>query len=130
MSNRREFLAGAVQVAGLAALASVVPSLAQADRRRGGGDAAAGGAKELSFPMVEPGKGAAAAVNYEVDKKKVKKDLQTDRQGLKFADQHCSNCGFYKKVGTKNGKEVGTCQIFAGSLVEGPAWCASWNKKA
>ena len=132
-SNRRTFLSSLVQLLGLTAVGSFFPILAQAERKRGGGDSAApaaGGAKELAFPLVEPGKGAAAAVSYVEDHKKVKKELQTERQGVKFDAQNCANCGFYKKVGDKSGKEVGTCQIFPGSLVKSNAWCSSWNKRA
>lgn len=130
--NRREFLkqltVGAAMTAAIPTVLSALSSTAFAERRRGGG-AAAGGAAELSWPTAKPGQGAAAAVNYVEDQKMAKADLKIDRQGIKFADQHCKNCGFYKEVGDKAGKKVGTCTIFAKQLVTADGWCASWNKK-
>jgi hypothetical protein len=58
------------------------------------------------------------------------KALKVERSGVPFEKQMCNGCGFYTKVGNKNGKEVGKCQIFPGQLVESTAWCSSWNKKA
>ncbi|MBX2986324.1 MAG: high-potential iron-sulfur protein [Bdellovibrionaceae bacterium] len=134
--NRRRFLAQAGQysallIAGPLFLRFFSSEASAQERRRGGGGSAAGGPAELAWPFVVPGKDAAAAVNYVEDKSKMtKKELMTDRQGVKYADQHCHNCGFYKKVGTKDGKEAGTCTIFAQKLVVGAGWCGSWNKKA
>lgn len=75
---------------------------------------------EGALPLVDPKDGVASAVKYVEDAKKAK-----DAKG-----NTCANCGFYKKVEMRNGKEVGTCTIFAGKVVYGPGWCASWNKKA
>lgn len=131
--SRRGFLATLSSFVGLAAVFGFSGLAKAEERRRGGGEApkASGGAKELEWPLVVPGKDTAVAVSYETDKKKVTKaELKVDRQGVKFADQHCGVCGFYKEVGTKDGKKVGTCTIFPNKLVENPAWCASWNKKS
>lgn len=137
--KRREFLKNAFQVVGLAAAAPVVmkafSSTAFAEeRRRGGATPAAtpaGGATgDLALPLVKVGEGMAAGVNYVEDTAQVKKaELKIERSGVKFADQHCANCGFYSKVGTKDGKEVGKCTIFSGQLVHAKAWCSTWNKK-
>lgn len=131
--SRRGFF---VQLASLAGAALVVPGLfgmlssaSAQERRRGGG--AAKPTSEADFPLVSPTDGPAVAVNYVEDHKKVTKaELKVDRQGVKFESQHCANCGFYKKVGQKDGKEVGTCQIFPQKLVHSTAWCSTWNKKA
>jgi hypothetical protein len=79
-----------------------------------------------TMKFVVPGQGMAASVNYSEDKKKVKKDLQTDRQGVKFANQKCSVCALYTKVDEKAGK----CALFPNEYVKANAWCASWSKKA
>jgi len=135
-SSRRKFFTQMGQILGLAVIA---PSLfsskvfAEEQRRRArpseGGAAAGGG--DLSLPPVEPGKGAAGAVNYSLKHSDVKDAaLKVDRSGVPFDKQFCSGCGFYTKVGMKDGKEVGKCQIFQGQLVQSTAWCSSWNKKA
>lgn len=132
-SNRRDFLRNTFQWVGLVAAAPLfLKSIASAEeRRRGGGSAApAAGAGGDALPLVKPGEGMAAGVNYVEDKAQVKKaELKIDRSGVKFADQHCGNCGFYTKVGMKDGKEIGKCTIFAGQAVHSNAWCSTWNKK-
>ena len=45
----------------------------------------------------------------------------------KYVDgQVCSNCQLY----VSKSPEAGTCAIFPGKLVAGPAWCNAWGKKA
>lgn len=117
--NRRHFFTKIAQITGVALVAptvinSVFSSSANAqEKRRGGGAAVAGG---CSLPLVEPGKGTAAAVKY------VHKTAD--------AAKKCSNCSFYAKKETCKGEEVGTCTIFAGQLVKSEGFCSSWNKKA
>jgi hypothetical protein len=36
----------------------------------------------------------------------------------------------YTKEKGAGAAEVGKCQLFAGQLVKGQAWCTSWAKKA
>lgn len=119
--NRRSFFATAAKVVGLAVLSPVaiktlMTSEAKAEQKRGARPGAAGGA----VPLVDAKDPVAKAVKYAEDYKKV-----ADAKG-----NNCANCGFYKKVAVENGKEVGTCTIFAGKHVLADAWCASWNKKA
>jgi len=78
-------------------------------------------------PFVVPGQGMAASVNYTEDKSKVKKELQTDRQGVKFADQKCSACTLFTKDPAGN---YGKCALFPGQFVKPTSWCSSWSKKA
>lgn len=129
--NRRGFFASAAKLAGAAVVAPTLVNGLFAKANAGetrGGSAAGGGA---NLPLVEPGKGTAAAVNYVNDHKDVKDaKLKTDRQGVKFENQFCEGCGFYKAAGKKGADEVGSCTIFAGSVVRSKSWCASWNKKA
>jgi hypothetical protein len=138
-SSRRQFFTHAASLLGLAVMApALFGSQAFAEERRrarGEGGAAAPGAAagggDLGLPMVEPGKGPAAAVNYSLKHADVKdKALKVDRGGVPFEKQMCHSCSFYTKAGDKAGKEVGKCQIFAGQLVESTAWCSTWNKKA
>ncbi|MEK2645331.1 high-potential iron-sulfur protein [Bdellovibrio sp. BCCA] len=119
--NRRGFFSTMAKIAGVtfvapAVLTSVFSSQAQAQKKRGGGAPAAGGA----MPMVDPNDSVAKAVKYIEDHKK-----SPEAKG-----NHCATCGFYAKKETRNGQEAGTCTIFAGKLVYANAWCASWNKKA
>lgn len=120
--NRRGFFKTLASVAGLAVVAptllnALFGSKASAqERRRGAAPAAAGGA----MPMVDPNDPVAKAVKYVEDHTKA-----PEAKG-----NVCTTCGFYAKKETRDGKEVGTCTIFAGKLVVGNGWCASWNKKA
>lgn len=118
--NRRGFFSSFVKIAGAAvvapaALASVFSSTARAQAKRGSAPAAGG-----AMPMVDPNDAVAKAVKYVEDAKKA-----ADSKG-----NTCVTCGFYAKKETRDGKEVGTCTIFAGKLVYAQGWCASWNKKA
>lgn len=121
--NRRGFFAAVAQIVGVAAIApaalnAVFSSEANAQEKRRGSAPAAGGA---ALPMVDPNDAVAKAVKYVEDYKK-----SPDSKGV----NHCATCGFYTKKDTKNGKETGTCTIFAGKMVYSTAFCNSWNKKA
>ena len=127
MNSRRSFVKIVLAATGAALL---FPNLVSAQEKRRAKPGAGGGG-DLALPPVEPGKGMAAGVNYQTDHNAVKDAaLKVDRGGLKFADQHCSRCLLYTKVGMKDGKEVGKCTLFAGQLVNGNAWCSSFAKKA
>ncbi len=131
-ASRRQFFANLGSIVGLAVVAPALFSskvFAEEKRRGGSGGGAAGG--DLNLPMVEVGKGQAAAVTYVLKHADVKNAaLKIERGGVAFEKQTCVNCNFYAKVGDKNGKEVGKCTIFPNMLVEGSAWCATWTKKA
>ena len=129
MNSRRQFVKIALGVGGLALL---LPNSVLAERRRGGGAAAAGGAQgDLALPLVKPGEGMAASVNYYHKHSDVKNAaLKVERQGLAWDKQFCTNCMLYTKSGQKDGSEVGKCTLFSGMLVKGEGWCASWSKKA
>ncbi|UXR64057.1 high-potential iron-sulfur protein [Bdellovibrio bacteriovorus] len=123
--NRRGFFTTLAKITGVAvvapaALSAVFSSTAEAQKKRGGSAPAAGGAAAGGMPMVDPNDSVAKAVKYVEDFKK-----SADSKG-----NDCMGCGFYAKKEVRGGKEVGTCTIFAGKLVYGQAWCASWNKKA
>ncbi len=75
---------------------------------------------------VLPGQGMAASINYLEDKKKAKKELQIDRQGVKFAEQKCDTCQLYTKSGDN---KYGKCALFPTEMVKADAWCSSWSKK-
>lgn len=121
--NRRQFFLRVVQGVGVIAAAplvmKVLSSEAMAEQRRAPRPAE-GGAAAGGMPLVDPKDSVAKAVKYVEDHKKV-----PEAKG-----NHCGNCGFYAKKENRNGKEVGTCTIFAGKLVYADAYCASWNKKA
>lgn len=136
-NSRRRFFIHLSQMVGLAAVASALPgSIVFAQERRRarpaeGGSAATAGGGDLSLPMVEPGKGAAVAVNYHHKHSEVKDPaLKVERGGVPFEKQFCHNCSFYTKAGNKGGEEVGKCQIFPNQLVKSTAWCSTWTKKA
>lgn len=134
MNSRRGFFKQAAALVGAAILTPMVTNAA--NERRGGGDSAAapaaggGAGGDLNLPLVEPGKGMAASLNYHYKNTDVKdKALTIERQGTPFAQQHCGVCMLYTKVGKKDGGEVGKCQLFQNQLVKSTGWCSSWNKK-
>ncbi|MEN0057333.1 MAG: high-potential iron-sulfur protein [Bdellovibrio sp.] len=121
--NRRSFFASFAKITGAfvvapAALSGVFSSSALAQKKRG--ESGGGAAKDGGMPLISTTDPVAKAVKYVEDYKK-----SPEAKG-----NHCATCGFYTKKETRNGKEVGTCTIFAGKVVYGDAWCASWNKKA
>jgi hypothetical protein len=123
------------KVTGLSALLVLAPQalMAEEKRRARGGDskAAAAAAGPLGYPLVDPAGNAGKAVNYVTVHANLKDaKLKTERQGVAWDQQFCSNCSFYKEVGTKDGGKVGTCTIFVNQLVVEKGWCSSWNKKA
>jgi len=129
-NSRRQFVKLALGVSGLAFLS---PNVFGEERRRtakpGAAGAAAGG--DLALPLVKPGEGMAASLNYHHKNTDIKDAaLKVDRAGTPFAQQTCSKCMLYTKAGMKAGEEVGKCTLFAGMLVKGSGWCTSWAKKA
>ncbi|MGZ3798386.1 MAG: hypothetical protein ACXVB1_18595, partial [Pseudobdellovibrionaceae bacterium] len=122
-TGRRRFFINLGQMLGLATIAPLLFSskvLAEEKRRARPGEGApatgaAGGCAD--FPLVEPGKGTAAPVNYQFKHSDVKDaSLKIERGGVPFEKQFCSStsatCSFYGKCTTKKGEELGTCQIF------------------
>jgi hypothetical protein len=126
--SRREFFKTLMIGAGATIATQSLSNIALAEGRRRGGESGATGG---DLPLVTPGQGMAASVNY-VHKGSDIKDakLKVDRQGVKFADQKCSSCILYTKHGVQGGEEVGKCQLFANQLVKASGWCTSWAKKS
>jgi len=121
--QRRDFF----KKLGLATLAVVTSQNLFAQTRKKKEEAAAGG----DLPLVTPGQGMAASVNYVHNVADIKDaKLKMDRQGVKFQDQKCANCMLYSKHGTQGGVEVGKCQLFPNQVVKATGWCTSWAKKA
>jgi hypothetical protein len=132
MNNSRR---GFFKVCGSFFSVALLSSLARGEERRrarGGADAKGAAASgPLANPLVDSKDPAAVAMNYVEKHGDLKKaELKTERQGVAFDKQFCNNCSFYKEVGSKNGSQVGTCQLFANKLVKSEGWCSSWNKKA
>ncbi len=124
--NRRSFLQSVLFIAGAVGFLSQL----QAEERRRGGSAAAAGPV-----LVDPKDPAAKAVSYVENKSEIKdKSLQTERNGVKFNDQHCKGCSFYEKAkeATVAGKKAAPCQMpFAsGKCVVEKGWCTTWAKRA
>jgi hypothetical protein len=118
-NSRRSFFKTLAGFSGLALLAPhFLGSLAKAEegRRSAAPAPAAGGAGDVSLPLVEPGKGMAESVKYlhkSSDKNKI-----------------CGGCMLYTKVGKKGTDAVGKCSLFQGQLVKEAGGCNSWAKKA
>lgn len=124
-TSRRVFFKNMILGAGAAVTAQILASVSLAQGRRRSGDAASG-----DLPLVTPGQGMAASVNYVHQGSDIKDEkLKVDRQGVKFADQKCASCILYAKHGTQGGIEVGKCQLFANHVVKSTGWCTSWAKK-
>lgn len=127
--NRRSFFKAAFLTVGALAGYSAI---ANAEERRRGAKPASGGAAVAT--LVDPKDPAAKGVNY-VNKNTDIKDakLQTERAGIKFKDQKCSNCVFYvkDKETTVAGKKAAPCQMpfAANKVVTAEGWCTSWAKK-
>lgn len=128
---RRDFFRWSAQAAVVVSIPSFfTKAFSQEEKRRGGGPPSAGSGP-LNLPEVIPGKGPAAGLHYILDHKDLKdQKLKLERNGVSFDKQFCHNCNFYKKVGDKGGKELGTCTIFPNQLVQSKAWCQTWTKKA
>lgn len=75
---------------------------------------------DAKTPLLDVKDPTAKAVKYVEDYKKVPQ----------AKGNRCSNCSFYKKADTRNGKEVGTCLIFPAKYVLADGYCNSWAKKA
>ncbi len=119
--NRRRFFGSILKVTGVAfvapaALNSLFSSSALAQKKRGA-PAAAGGE---TLPLLSPNDPTAKAVSY----------IEDYTKAPKAAGNRCTTCSFYVKKEVRDGREVGTCTIFAGKVVIGNGWCGSWNKKA
>lgn len=131
--SRRVFFSRVTGALAVGALVKSLPVSVLAQERRRGRPAegkATGAKEELSWPLVDPKAPMAKGVSYVEDKAQIKDaKLKTERQGVTFDKQFCDNCSFYKEVGKKDGKTVGTCTIFAKQIVLDKAWCQTWNKK-
>lgn len=124
--NRRSFFQSVGAFIGAAAL---LPVIARAEGRRGGGTAAAGP------QLVDPKDRQAQSVNYvEMNTALKDKTLMNARGGVAFKDQKCKTCAFYEggKEVTAAGKKAAPCQMpfTGGKMVTADGWCSSWAKKA
>ena len=125
--NRRSFIQLALTTVGALTL---VPILVKAEERRRGGGAAPAAAAGLV--LIDPKDPQAKALNYQHEHKDIKdKSLQTERNGIKWANQKCHNCNFYQKdkEGKASGKTAAPCQLLAGKAVASEGWCTTWAKK-
>jgi hypothetical protein len=125
--NRRQLLTSFVTLTGIAA---ILPTIARAERKRGGD--AAGSAGPILVDAKDP---QAKAVNYGAQHKDIAdKSVQTERAGVKWADQKCLGCAFYDKTKevSVGGVKAGPCSMpfAAGKVVAQGGWCSSWAKKA
>lgn len=128
MSNSRRNFFKVAAVSGFSLLA--MTSLVNAQEKRRAKPAAGGGGGDTDLPLVVPGQGMAASVNYQHSHADIKdKSLKVERQGLPFEKQQCSACMLYTAVGKKGKDEVGKCTLFANQLVKANGWCASFAKK-
>lgn len=126
--NRRSFIQTALTITGALALLPIITHAEE--RRRGGGaaPAATGGA----LVLIDPKDPQAKALSYAHEHKDIKdKALQTERNGVKWADQKCQNCNFYAKdkEGKASGKTAAPCQLLANKAVASTGWCTTWAKK-
>lgn len=119
MKTRRDFLKTSfLTTVGIAAF---LPTLTTAQEKRRS-------SKTTEVEVLDENSPQAKALNYKSDSSKVKdKSLMTERQGVPFKNQKCSNCGLFQgKPGDKNGP----CGVFPGKLISSSGWCTSWNKKS
>jgi hypothetical protein len=102
-TNRRQFLSVTGLIIGGSALGTLWPQAVLA----------------APPPLVDLKDPTAKAVMYVEDHKKAPQ----------AKGHHCATCSFYKKGEIRNGKEVGSCLIFAGKYVLAEGYCNSWAKK-
>ena len=131
--SKREFLSQLVTVTGasIVAVQMLKESAYGQDKRRGSKTDAP--AKDTDLPLVEPGKGTAAALAYHHSHADADKDPKTDKKtdkGTAWDKRFCNNCSFYTVSGDKAGKKVGKCSLFQKALVADEGICNSWAKKA
>ncbi len=111
MQSRRDFLKAMATFAAIPAVLSMGKKVfAQEKKKKGGG----------GFEFAIPGKGSAASLGYEEDKKKVPKASQVAKGGIAYDKQFCHNCILYKD---------GICQVMTDNnrKVKPDAWCNSWT---
>lgn len=128
--NRRHFFKAALLTFG--AIAGYSTLVGAEERRRSARPSAAGAGG--ATVLVDPKDSAAKAVSYVHKTSDIKDNkLKTERAGVKFNDQKCSNCVFYTKdkETTVVGKKAAPCQMpFAvNKAVAAEGWCTSWSKK-
>ncbi|MCS6838093.1 MAG: high-potential iron-sulfur protein [Bdellovibrionaceae bacterium] len=129
-NSRRNFLTKIFTGLGLVALFLKSEELLAQRKKKASESASASKPTSDDLPLVTPGQGMAKSVNYVHDKKDLTdKTLKTERQGVKFENQQCSNCILYTAHGKRNEVEVGKCQLFPNQVVKASGWCSSWAKK-
>jgi len=114
MQSRRDFIKAALTFAAVPTLLSIGKNAFSEEKKKKVGDAGGGVGDAV------PDKGAAAALGYQTDKKKVPKANQVDKAGTPFAKQFCNNCILYKD---------GICQAMSDNnkKVKPTGWCNSWT---
>jgi High potential iron-sulfur protein len=125
--NRRSFIQTALTITGALAL---FPIIAKSEERRRGNGAKPAAAAGLV--LIDPKDPQAKALNYAHEHADIKdKTLQTERNGVKWADQKCLNCNFYQKdkEGKASGKTAAPCQLLGNKAVAASGWCTTWAKK-
>lgn len=130
--SKREFLTQLVTVTGTSIVAiQMLKDTAYGQEKRRGAKTETP-AKDTDLPLVEPGKGTAAALAYHHSHAEADKDPKTDKKtdkGTPWDKRFCHNCSFYTAVGDKAGKKVGKCSLFQKMLVADEGICNSWAKK-
>lgn len=135
--SKREFLTQLVTVTGTSIVAvQMLKETAYGQEKRRGSKTEGPGkdapGKDTDLPLVEPGKGTAAALAYHHSHADADKDSKTDKKtdkGTAWDKRFCNNCSFYTVAGDKAGKKVGKCTLFQKMLVADEGICNSWAKK-
>lgn len=131
--SKREFLNHLVTVTGASVVAVQMLKESAYGQEKRRGSKTETPAKDTDLPLVEPGKGTAAALAYHHSHADAEKDPKTDKKtdkGMAWDKRFCNNCSFYTVAGDKAGKKVGKCTLFQKMLVADEGICNSWAKKA
>lgn len=132
-NTRRDFikksaqgLAGVALAGGFLNWISLDSAYAKKKKKKKSG--ASGGSDQKLIDTNAP---MAKNVRYQHDKSKITDAaLKIEKQGVKWADQKCSNCVLYNAVVDKvDGKAVGKCSLFPQNVVAAEGWCTTWAKK-
>lgn len=106
-ASRRRFLKVAAGTAGAAALAAMLPRMANAQ----------------ALPHLSPSDPAAKALGYVEDTSKVDQAKYANHK----ATDNCANCKFFQG---KPGDAYAGCQLFPGKAVNAKGWCSAHAPKA
>jgi hypothetical protein len=91
-------------------------------------------ANEVDIELANPEKGMAEKVVYHHSHSDAEKNARTAKlqknSFIPWDQQYCSNCRFYKILGEKQNRKVGSCTLIPGYCVADEGICNRWFPKS